>query len=239
MKSRDETDLDVIANSLIDEVSELFAQQKEYFIVGHSFGTLMAMKLAALLEKQGKLGKIVLIDGSPKYLLKLMEGIRRNASQTDNIENDLIMILYTHFCSCDHIDGFVKKLTNCDSISRKVALVTEFVSTEFKETYSEKYLIDVVVAVLNRLRSLVQLNKKMNESDELTAVIGGQLKSAITLIRPTQTSVADIAEDYDLNKYSENDVNIKYLDGDHLTVIENIELSNILNDLISHEQRES
>lgn len=240
MKSGDEIDLDVIANSLIDDVSGIFAQQNEYFIVGHSFGTLIAMKIAALLEKRGQLGQIVLIDGSPKFLLKLLQGIRRNASQTDNIENDLIMIVYVHLCSVDNLDGFIKKLTSCDSLSRKVDLITEFVSNKFKSNYSEKHLRNIIVAVLNRLKYLVRLNVQMNDAmEEHTAVIDARLKSPITLIRPTQKSVADITENYDLQEYSEGGVNIRYVDGNHLTVIENVELSNILNELSSRGPRES
>lgn len=239
MKTRTESDLNVISNSLIEEVSASFSHQNEYFIVGHSFGTLIAMKIAALLEKRGKLGHIVLIDGSPKYLLKLMQGIRRNTSQTANIENDLIMILFTHFCSLDHLDGFVKKLSNYDNLSKKIDLITEFVSLEFKAIYSKRYLHNIIVAVFNRLKLLADLNDHINETNELNAVIDTKLKSPITLIRPTQTSVADIADDYDLRTYSECAVNVKYINGNHLTVIENIELSNTLNDLSSHGLSES
>lgn len=242
MKTGHESDLNVIANSLIGEVSEVFSQQKKYFIVGHSFGTLIALKIAALLEKRGQLGHVVLIDGSPKFLLKLMQGIRRSApSQTNNIENDLIMILYAHLCSYDQLDGFIKKLTNCGmDLTKKMDLITEFVSNEFTANYSAKYLRSVIVAVLNRLKFLVRLNTQMNdETEECTALIDARLKSPITLIRPTQKSVADIAENYDLHIYSEREVNIKFVDGDHLSVIENVVLSNILNELSAHSSSES
>lgn len=35
-------------------------------LVGHSFGCLVALEIAAVLEKEGLLGTIILIDGAPK-----------------------------------------------------------------------------------------------------------------------------------------------------------------------------
>lgn len=239
MSSKDECDLNGIANSVRDDVIKLVDNQKRYFIVAHSFGSLTALKLASALEKRGKLGHVVIVDGAPRYLIKLLHGIRRSTSQTDNLENDLIVISFTHFCNSDRLDEFIKKLANCDKLSSKVELIADFVSDEFKATYSAKYLFCLIVAVLNRLKSLVKLNTLLDNTDELTALIDSKLKSPITLIRPTQSAISDISEDYDLHKYSECEVNVKYVDGNHLTVIENVELSNILNGLISSELTES
>lgn len=239
MGSKDECDLNAITNSVVDDVINVVKDQKRYFIVAHSYGTISAMKLASTLEKRGKLGHVVIIDGAPRYLIKLLHGLRRNTSQTDNLENDLIMILFTHLCNADQLDGFIKRLTNCDKLSSKVELIGDFVTPEMKATYSAKYLFNVTVAVLNRLKALVKFNVQLDHTDELTAVMESKLKSPITLIRPTQTSIADISEDYDLHKYSECEVCVKYVDGNHLTVIENVELSNILNDLITSDMGES
>lgn len=239
MHSRTECDLSAITNTVITDAIDLFHHQKDYFIVGHSFGSLIALKIASYLEKHGKIGNVVLIDGSPKYLVKLLQGIRRNTSQTDNIENDLILILFTQLSSVDHLDDFVKKLSNCDNLSNKINLIMEYVSNEFRANYSVEHLQNIAVAVFNRLKLLVELDAQMNETNELTAIIDRKLKSQITLIRPTQTSIADISENYDLHKYSECAVNVKYLDGNHLTVIENIELSKTLNEIIAHGLNES
>lgn len=239
MSSKDECDLNAIANSVRDDVIKLFDHQKRYFIVAHSYGTICALKLASVLEKRGKLGQVVIIDGAPRYLVKLLQGIRRNTSQTENLENDLIMVCFAHFCNSDQLDEFIKKLANCDKLSSKMELIADFVSVEFKTTYSAKYLVNVIVAVLNRLKALAKFNVLLDNTDELTAVLDSKLKSPITLIRPSQTVISDISKDYDLHKYSECEINVKYVDGNHLTVIENVELSNILNGLTSSELIES
>lgn len=239
MSSKDECDLNAITASVRDDVIKLVDNQKRYFIVAHSYGTITALKLASTLEKRGKLGHVVIIDGSPRYLVKLLQGIRRNTSQTDNLENDLIMVCFAHFCNTDQLDEFIKRLAACDNLSAKEGLFIDFVIAEFKSTYSAKYLVSLIVAVLNRLKALAKFNIALDNTDELTAVLDSKLKSPITLIRPTQTVISDISEDYDLHKYSECEVNVKYVDGSHLTVIENVELSNILNSLSLSELTES
>lgn len=239
MSSKDECDMNAIANSVRDDVIKLVDNQNRYFIVAHSYGAIAALKLASTLEKRGKLGHVVIIDGSPRYLVKLLQGIRRSTSQTENLENDLIMICFAHFCNSDQLDEFIKKLANCNDLSSKEELIADFVSAEFKSTYSAKYLVNLIVAVLNRLKALAKFNISLDNTDELTTVLDAKLKSPITLIRPTQTVISDIPEDYDLHKYSECEINVRYLDGNHLTVIDNVELSDILNSLTGSELTES
>ncbi|XP_031638918.1 fatty acid synthase-like, partial [Contarinia nasturtii] len=229
MKSQHLTDLNAVVNSVFDEVYQIFSNQAEYCIVGHSFGSLIALKVASMLEKLGKVGRVILIDGSPEYLFRLSEGLHRS-TQTGNHENDLIMILFTHFCSSEFLDDFIKKLQACDNLSLKIDLISTYMSTEFKTNYSKKYINDITVAILNRLKIIMSMSEN---KDAMYGIMDVKLKSPITLIRPTQASFADIVEDYDLRKYSEQEITIKYIEGHHLSVLENIELTNILNNISS------
>ncbi|XP_055326066.1 fatty acid synthase-like [Sitodiplosis mosellana] len=235
MKSRNEIKLKAIADTIIDEVYGQFTNQNEYYIVGHSFGTYIAMKIASMLEKRGKVGHVILIDGSPTHLFRLAQGLRRTV-QTGDPENDLIMVLFAHFCSTDMLDSFAKKLATCNSLLAKIELICEFVSSEFKTNYSKQYLYNITGAILNRLKLVMNLNF---EKDEFAGVIDAKLKSSITLVRPTLASFTDIVEDYDLHKYTEQRVNVKYVDGNHLTVLENTELTNILNEITTQPTKES
>ena len=236
MKSQNESGIEAIADSVIEEVSQCLANQKEYFIVGHSFGSLIAMRIASMLEKSGKIGRLVLIDGSPEYLSKLMNGIFQAVHVLDGIENDMFMMIFAHFCNPDSAEDFVKKLVTCDNISSKLECLGEFASPEYKDKYSKEYLQNMAVAILNRVKLIANLNV---EKDKMTDILDTKLKSEITLIRPTEVSFADIDEDYNLNKYTEQKVNIKYVEGHHLSVLENIELTKILNEIISPENSET
>lgn len=42
--------------------------QKEFLIVGYSFGSLIAIELARLLEANNFSGRLLLIDGAPDYI---------------------------------------------------------------------------------------------------------------------------------------------------------------------------
>ncbi|XP_055306391.1 fatty acid synthase-like [Sitodiplosis mosellana] len=228
MKSRNESSITGIAESIFEEVSQCFANQKEYFIVGHSFGSLIALRIASMLEKMGKVGRLVLVDGSPEYLFRLAKGICQSGHVEGNIENDLFMILFSHFCDPESVEDFVKGLVACPNIPAKLECLAKFVSSEYKNKYSTEYLHDMIVAILNRLKLIV-------EEDVMDNILDTKLKASIILIRPTEVSFADINADYNLNKYSEHEVNVKYVEGHHLTVIENVELTNILNEIISQE----
>lgn len=232
MKSRNESGVIGIAESVFEEISQSLINQNEFFIVGHSFGSLVALKIASMLEKSGKMGRLVLIDGSPEYLFRLAYGVCQRVHVEGDIENDLFMILFGHFCNPESTEEFVKGLVACKDITSKIDCLAEFVSDDYKSKYSKEYLYNITVAILNRLKLIVALDVG---KDEMAGLLDTKLKSPITLIRPTEVSFTDIEEDYNLNKFSENEVNVKYVDGHHLTVLENIELTNMLNEIISQE----
>lgn len=42
-----------------------------FYLVAHSYGCLVAMEIANVLEKEGLIGTLILIDGSPKVIVEL------------------------------------------------------------------------------------------------------------------------------------------------------------------------
>lgn len=232
MKSRNEVDVKAIADTVINDIYHQFSNQNQYYLVAHSFGTITALKIASMLEKRGKLGHIILIDGSPHHIHRLVDGVRRTIQSGDQ-ENDLIMIIVAYFCRTHDI---ANKLTSCNNLSAKIELVSDFILTECKINYSKQYLCKMIGALLNRLKLVMNFDF---EKDEMAGILDAPLKASITLVKPTQASCTDIAEDYHLNKFTEQSVNIKYLDGNHLTVLENTELINILNEITAQKTIES
>jgi len=64
--------------------------KKEFLIVGHSFGSLIAIELAKLLEAENFAGRLILIDGAPdqlKFMVKQMFG----SSSQHELENTLLV----------------------------------------------------------------------------------------------------------------------------------------------------
>lgn len=232
MQSWNEMDVNAIANTVIDDVYHQFSNQNEYYLVAHSFGTISALKIASMLENRGKLGHLILIDGSPHHIHRLVDGISSTVRSGDQ-ENDLMLVIVAYFCSTH---GIANKLTSCNSLAAKIELITEFILTECKINYSKQYLCKMIGALLNRLKLVMNFDF---EKDEMAGILDAPLKASITLVKPTQASCTNIAEDYHLNKFTKQNVNIKYLDGNHLTVLENTELTNILNEITAQQTIES
>ncbi|KAL6446819.1 hypothetical protein ACFW04_001327 [Cataglyphis niger] len=53
---------------LLPYVMEKMKDQKEFLIVGYSFGSLIAIELARLLEAKNFIGRLILIDGAPDWM---------------------------------------------------------------------------------------------------------------------------------------------------------------------------
>lgn len=226
IKSSTEQTINNIADAEIDAVHQTFQGQAKFVLVAHSFGTLIALKMASLLEKRGQIGQLILLDGSPSYLKRLAQVIMRTARSNEEIDDELITIMFDHFGSTDTRDRFMAKLTACDQWSAKVQIVIDFVSDEFRSTYSVEYLTHIIVAVLNRLKVVVSLHMGTDRLDE---IVETKLRSTITLVRPTQASFSDLGEDYGLQAYTDQPTIVHYIEGNHLSILENTDLADTIN----------
>lgn len=73
--------------------------RNEFLIVGYSFGSLIAIELARLLEAENFLGRLILIDGAPDALKHALKQLSNITSQ-DELENAvLIRFMTTYFGS--------------------------------------------------------------------------------------------------------------------------------------------
>lgn len=228
-----EDTIDGLANSLLETVNRSVNDQNKFYLVAHSYGTVIAIKLAALLEKTGKIGHLMLIDGSPIFVKQMIEGVAR-ATQHDHGDDQLspedtrIMMIFDHGGSGER-DTFTAKLAECTSYDSKVELLVDFLSHEIKSAYSVEYLKKVCISIMNRLKMGMNMNV---ESDAFAGLMDAKLKSEIILIRPKIASFAGIAEDYGLQGYSEQPITIHHIDGTHMSVLENSELADIINEVI-------
>lgn len=223
MKSMEAVTIANIAQLSIETVQKCFATQKNFYIVGYSFGSMVAIQIAQMLEKQGQTGRLLLIDGSPAYLKRLATGISKSTSKDDNVEDLLIMTLFCNLCHAELTDEFSIKLKECNSWITKMDVLHDFLSDEIKSSYTKIYLHNMIAAMLNRLKAVWSVNVESEAIDH-------KLKSPITLIRPTHASFADIADDYELAKYSVEPIKVRYVNGNHLTMLDNVELTNIINE---------
>lgn len=222
MKAKDATTFEGVAESIITVVSDCFARQKQFYIVGFSFGAIVALKLAQMLECSGKRGRILLIDGSPIYMKKMFTSMMSPTAQKDrNVEDILIMLLYFNMCSKNTTYDFIDQLPNWDSWPKKMDLLFRYVPDTIKQTYSTQYMRNVCTAMLKRVLAIVKTSTDIGPD----AV---KLKSLATLVRPTQTPFSDIADDFDLSKYFEKTVDIRFVKGTNAKMLNNDEVIQIV-----------
>lgn len=61
-----------------------------FIIVGYSFGSMVAIELARQLEKTGKQGRLILLDGSPESM-KMIVSQNFAAETEEQLQNNILL----------------------------------------------------------------------------------------------------------------------------------------------------
>lgn len=212
-----------LTNAIIDQVkNDVFRKMEFFYLVGYSFGTLITLEIARALEEMGMKGHILLIDGSPHWLKQLGYG---HIGGTQKVGEEVIqMMLLTTIINIvypeDNPEDLIASMVDFPSWPDKVNHLVAY-GLEINLKYSEEYLRNMVYSMYSRLRLVFDF--------DINAV--AKLKSSITLVRPTEVAVVDIDEDYELSKYTDGSIQLKFIEGNHSTMLDNPELAQIINDV--------
>ncbi|TGZ51943.1 Uncharacterized protein DBV15_12796, partial [Temnothorax longispinosus] len=80
------------AAHLLPHVLKKMKDQRKFLIVGYSFGSLIAIELARLLEAKDFSGRLILIDGAPDQL-KFWTNQYLNCTSPDELQNVILLRL--------------------------------------------------------------------------------------------------------------------------------------------------
>lgn len=212
-----------ITSSIIDQVkTEVFRKMEFFYLVGYSFGSLVTLEIAAALEEIGMKGHILLIDGSPLWLKQLCYAhVGGPQHVSDEVIQAMLLMAIVNIVLVDEnpeeiISTFVDFPTWEEKVNHLVAY-----GAKSNLKYSAEYLRKMVYTMYSRLRLVFDF--------DINAV--SKVKSSITLVRPTEVAVVDIEEDYDLSKCTEGTVQLKFIDGNHASMLDNPQLAQIINDV--------
>lgn len=197
---------------------QLFDSKKEhFFLVGYSFGAFITLELAKMLEDSGLKGHVVLIDGGPLFLKKLAVD-QMSTSYSDEVVQIVLIsgILHTIFPE-EQID-MAKLLEEHPTWEERVDRILDLCKDQ--QIYTQEYLRKMTYALFYRIKMALEYDLD----------IVNPIKSSITLIRPSEVSIVDIDEEYGLSKYTTGVVNLKFIEGNHITMLENPKLVQIIND---------
>lgn len=205
---------------ILQDVLNLFNGKKRFNLIGHSFGGCIAVELAKLLENNGLTGEVISIDGSVTVFKRGMKLLMPKIGVSDeNLENFILIHLAYQLLPELQMDVIYKLLSEKKTWDERSDAIINMVT---QPEYSRGYLKNIGIGIMNRI------NMILNEHDEYN---GERIRSNITLIRPTTHLVDTIENDYHLKQYTNGRVLVSFIDGNHMTMLDNVQLYQIINSI--------
>lgn len=196
----------------------LFKGKKRFILVGHSFGGYVAIEVAKLLERNGLTGQVISIDGAATVFNRGMKKVMPNID-VEFDENLILTHVVSHAMPEFPFDVIQKKFAENKAWDEQFEKLFNVAS---KGEYSLGYLKAISVGVVRRIKIC------MSEGDEYT---GERIQSNVTLIRPTTHLVPDVENDYNLKQYTNGRVLVSFIEGNHMSMLDNVQLYQIINNI--------
>lgn len=170
------------------------------------------------LEASGKKGSIVMIDGSPLFISKLLNQVVPDKSEglSSRIE-DLVLSTSVRVLAPDEFKTFSKRILEHATWESKLALAIDVIKT--KSIYSVEYGSKMLAALIGRIKMGL-------EADKMTSKIR---QSKLSLVKATELSVKSLKEDYGLGQFSSTKIDISSVEGNHSSILRNPDLIKLLN----------
>lgn len=188
-------------------------------LIGYSFGSLLTVELARLLESNGISGTVAFIDGSPQFIQRISRKVVPDPTD-DKIQKIILL-------SCIKIlkpEEFAEQSAIVLSKTTWEAQLEAFVDfAKTKSHYSETYGRRMLTSLINRVKMSLT-------ADQFTYSVLN--KTEITLFKAIDSSVGDLEGDYGLGKYTKLNVNVRSLEVDHYSILSSNNLIEALNLLI-------
>lgn len=194
----------------------MFKHVENYYLVGYSFGTTITLEIAKLLENSGKTGRVLLIDGSPQMMKKLASQITQGDISEERLQAS-ILSLALGTLTLQEKRSFMESILSAGPWDAKVEKFIELTRNE--HPYSDEYGRIMLNCLLERVR--LTINQDFSEIN--------RIKGEIMLVRPTEISVQDIDDDYGVSAWTEGNTKLKFLEGNHFTIMENPDLPMLIN----------
>lgn len=219
--------IDQMVDRLYQTVVSRLAPGAPFWLLGYSFGALIIMKLASRLESDGLKGTVFLLDGAPDFLYAILT-MTISFKNDNELQNSLLCHTVDIAAPNNNIThDLIVKLNEIESYDERVALTLK--SSPVQGNYSDKFMANMAKVCFDRLKVVLNFNAK--EFKKLT--------SPIVLLRPKETPpFIAVDENYGLDKFTSAVVFIHYLEGNHVSIIENKDCANIINRVLAEAEEE-
>nr|XP_019551378.2 fatty acid synthase-like [Aedes albopictus] len=208
-----------IVDYVFDELDEkVFAGFEDFVVIGYSFGTLIAHEIVRRVQRKNIPGKLILLDGAPKFLKQLSVMQMGHAVSDEHIQSLLMVAIISQVFPNSPLEksyAIMQVATFDGQIERLIEVA------KGQATYSPDYTRKMTKALFNRIKMVLGLNPDKMEP----------LNVPIVLVRPSEVSVMDIDEEYGLEGSTTATMSMKVVDGSHMTMLDNKVLVDIINSL--------
>lgn len=191
-------------------------------MVAYSYGCVVALELVAILDREGYIGKLILLDGAPDMLIGLTK-LTLNADEPADFETNILMALLALYMPAQQLIKYRDEIYNCGTYEERMTLALSSVPKQ--SPHSPAYQREVALGMYKRLNALINYKPTFE-----------RLRSSVKLYRPEGATVQNIEEDYNLSKLTEKPVEVKFFKGNHLTILENVELAREIMEAASEER---
>lgn len=206
---------------------ELFNGKKRFFLIGHSFGAVLGIKLAKLLEQCGLTGEVICGDGAVALSKQVIDTyIPKLETIDESIQLFILTKLVFEILPLMELDKIQKVFSDHNTFEERADALIEMVP---KTDYSKEYLKNFGYGLLNRMKMILNENDKCNNDE--------RIQSNITLIRSKTHLTPGIENDYNLKQYTDGQVTVYFVEGDHLSMMDNSELYSIINNICTNENQ--
>jgi hypothetical protein len=179
---------------------------------------LLSLSLAKSLESNGKVGKIIMIDGSPHFFQRFTEVSGIKHFKDEDMQTAIINTLV----KMDFAQSFENVLSEILSKKDFNARIENFMKLA-EEKLKKKYCKISLIALFNR--SKILFNIKSSSFPRLE-------RTSAAVIKPNESLVRDIQEDYGLAEYFKGKIETHAVTGNHVSVLHNSELWKLCDKLI-------
>ncbi|XP_063894600.1 fatty acid synthase [Helicoverpa armigera] len=217
-----------MAGNILKFMKKRFKLKSNFYLLGYSFGVNVALELAALLEKEGRVGTVYCLDSSPDALRVQLDAYIGHSTDSE-LQNSIAEHMYRLMTGTDS-EELKKDLEESETWSEKIKACVR--RLRGLASYSNQYKTSILQAAYRRIMEARQYEPNLKLQSELILIKGIPHPKAKPL-----------PEDYNLSKYTTKPVKVFQIESDHASAPYDCRVSNIVNkflapDLLSKFEKE-
>ncbi|KAF2904462.1 hypothetical protein ILUMI_01702 [Ignelater luminosus] len=211
--------IEELAMSLLPNIQENLPKTTPFTLVGYSYGTIVSMQLAALLEAEGRIGRVILIDGAPDMYKDLIKQQVPEMNSEALLQTLILCALMQLFIPIETVMKHKMDIYNCKTYEERVKLAMTHAPED--TPHSQEYQKRVCMLSYHRVKSVLEYQPKFRK-----------LKSMVRLFKPSRHTIENYDEDYKLQQWFENPIETTTFEGNHVSILKNPQVAYTINTII-------